>query len=236
MASLRHRIVVESVVPIADGVFSIHLHGRDLQRLRVIGGQYAIWRFWSARTWWHAHPISFSTVPTADSMRITVRELGSGTSRLAGLHSGTAVTIEGPYGIQTSVARTSPKLAIIAAGIGVTPIRALLEDSELMPGEATVVVRGSEPAQAYLWDEMAALTHHCGGTFYTMLGHRPPGRQTWLSENDHARGVTLQSVFPDLLESDLYICGPAAWTDLIVADARRCGMRDEQIHTESFER
>ena len=236
IVSFRHRIVVESVVPIADGVFSIHLHGRNLERLHVIGGQYAIWRFWSARTWWHAHPISFSAMPTENSMRITVRELGNGTSRLAGLHSGTAVTVEGPYGIHTSVARTSPKLAIIAAGIGVTPARALLEDSELLPGETTVVMRGSELSHAYLWDEIADLTHDCGGTFYTMVGHRPPGRHTWLSESDLARGVTLQSIFPDLLQSDLYICGPAAWTDLIVADARRSGLREEQIHTESFER
>ena len=32
-----------------------------------------------------------------------------------------------------------------------------------------------------------------------------------------SRGVTLiESVFPDLLESDLYVCGPPVWTDLVV--------------------
>jgi ferredoxin-NADP reductase len=47
--------------------------------------------------------------------------------------------------------------------------------------------------------------------------------------------VTLKSVFPDLASSDLYICGPQAWTDVVVADAKSKGVPSHQIHTERFD-
>lgn len=233
--TIRHGIRVEAVETIAPGVFSIHFTGRDLRGLGAIGGQYAIWRFWSRGTWWHAHPISFSAVPRNGHARITVRELGAGTGRLSRLRPGTRVSIEGPYGVFTPIARTAPKLAIITAGIGITPARALLEHSELEPGEATVLLRGTDQSQAYLWDEMETLVRRNRGTLYWMLGRRPAGLDTWMSADAIGRGVTIESVFPHLHESDLYVCGPSAWTDLVVRDARAAGIPGRQIHTERFD-
>jgi predicted ferric reductase len=119
LRSLRHGIQVSGVEVIAPGVFSIHMRGRDLRALRSAGGQFFIWRFWTGSTWWHSHPISLSAAPTNSAARITVRELGKGTGRLSALPVGTRVSIEGPYGLFTDAARTSPKLAIVAAGIGI---------------------------------------------------------------------------------------------------------------------
>ncbi len=96
LATDEHQLRVTAVEPLSPGVFSIHLSGRDLSRLGVRGGQYAIWRFWSRRTWWHAHPISFSAVPTDTEARLTVRALGAGTERLARLKAGTKVSFAGP--------------------------------------------------------------------------------------------------------------------------------------------
>lgn len=235
LATLRHRIRVEAVETIAPGVFSIHLAGRELQRLGAVGGQYAIWRFWSGGTWWHAHPISFSSIPTATRARITVRALGAGTGRLARLRRGTAVSIEGPYGIFTDVARTAPRLAIVAAGIGITPARALLEHGGLRPGEATVLLRATDDSQTYLWDETQALVRGSGGSLFGMIGRRPAGLATWMSAEAIARGVTIASALPGLLESDLFVCGPTAWADLVVRDARAAGLPDRRIHVERFD-
>ncbi|GAB3119234.1 ferredoxin reductase family protein [Glaciibacter psychrotolerans] len=233
--SIRHGLRVESVQPVAPGVVSIHLRGRDLDRLNTAGGQYAIWRFWSHGVWWHAHPISFSAIPTASTARVTVRQLGRGSGQLARLSPGTRVTIEGPYGLFTDRARTSPRLAIVAAGIGITPVRTLLEHSSLRAGEATVLLRGTDESQGYLWDEVVALGQSARATVYSMIGRRPAGVDTWMSAEAIARGVTLASIFPDLASSDLYVCGPPAWTDLVVRDARTAGIPDLQIHVERFD-
>lgn len=233
--SWRHAIRVEKVEQIAPGVVSIHLAGTDLDRLGTAGGQYAIWRFWTGRTWWHAHPISFSAVPTRTAARITVRDLGRGSNSISRVRAGTRVSVEGPYGLFTTAARTAPYLAVVAAGIGVTPIRALLEDSRLGPGEATVLLRGADQSQNYLWGEVAALTQSVRCAAYSMVGPRPAGVATWLSAEAVARGVTLSSAFPKLADSDLYVCGPQSWADLVVRDAKEAGLPAHRIHCERFD-
>jgi predicted ferric reductase len=233
--SLRHDLRVSEVELVSGDVVSIHLVGRNLRALGSSGGQFFVWRFWTGKTWWHSHPISLSAIPTNESARITVRALGDGSTELGALPPGTRVWFEGPYGLFTDAARTSPKLAIVAAGIGVTPVRALLEHSRLAPGEATILLRASSENQSYLWDEMEALARDRNAQFYTMVGPRPPGVDTWMSQRDFERQVSLRSTFPDLASSDLYICGPAAWTDLVVEDARAAGLPAHQIHTERFD-
>jgi predicted ferric reductase len=233
--SLQHGIRVSSVESLGSGVASIHMTGRNLETLGSSGGQYFIWRFWTGKTWWHSHPISLSAAPTGTTARITVRALGDGTTRLGRIPRGTRVSIEGPYGLFTDAGRTSPKLAIIAAGIGITPVRALLEDSRLAPGETTILLRGSHEGENFLWDEMAQLAQARGAHFYSSVGPRARRAHSWLSARDVDRNVSLRSVFPDLRNSDLYICGPQAWSDAVVADAKANGLPDHQIHTERFD-
>lgn len=235
VSSLRHRIRVDRVESLSPGVASIHFNGRNLRLLGTVGGQFYVWRFWTGRTWWHSHPISLSAIPTDTSARITVRELGAGSGRISSIRAGTAVSIEGPYGLFTDAARTSPKLAIVAAGIGITPVRALLEQSNLAPGEATILLRASTRSETYLWDEIAELAAAKGATLYTMIGGRSTIAPTWMPEADARRGVTLASVFPHLTESDLYICGPTPWLDLVEAAAKTAGTSAHQLHTERFD-
>ena len=235
VVSLRHRFRVVAVERVAEDVVSIHLAGHEIDRLGAEGGQFAIWRFWSRDTWFHAHPVSFSTAPTGSTLRLTVRALGAGTARLADLLPGTFVSLQGPYGLFTDRARTAPYLSVVTAGIGITPVRSLLEDADLRPGEATVLLRASDERQQYLWEEVVRGVRATGGTAYTDTGHRPRGRATWMSAAAAARGVQLTTIFPNLLQSDLYVCGPGPWADLVVRDARRAGLPRHRIHLERFE-
>jgi predicted ferric reductase len=233
--SVRHGLRISRIERVSDDVVSIYLSGRNLKSLGSGGGQYFVWRFWSGRTWWHSHPISLSAVPTSTELRITVRELGRGTSQIARLRPGTHVWLEGPYGLFTDAGRTAPKLAVVAAGIGITPIRALLEHSRLAPGEATILLRGSSERETYLLDELADFAAQRDASLYTSLGRRGRGSRSWLSESDVQRGVSLRSRFPDLMQSDVYVCGPGVWAEQVVADARSAGVPLHQIHFERFD-
>ena len=124
---------------------------------------------------------------------------------------------------------------MVAAGIGITPIRSLLEHSTLSRGEATVLLRGTNESQSYLWNEVGALSRTAGSAIYSMIGPRPRGVDTWMSAEAISAGVTISSVFPRLTDSDLYVCGPQAWTDLVVRDAKAAGLADRQIHVERFD-
>lgn len=233
--SAWHDIRVTRVERIAPDVVSIHLSGRRLDRLRAAGGQYAVWRFWTRATWFHGHPVSLSAVPTATTARITVRALGAGSARISRVRPGTRVGFAGLFGIFTDAARSRPRLVVVAAGVGVTPVRALLEDSPLRPGEATIVLRGRGDDDRYLWDEVGALAEATGSRLVLMSGSRPPGQDTWMTEEAVRAGLTIATLLPDLLDSDLYVCGPPAWADLVVRDARAAGLVPAQIHLERFD-
>lgn len=235
LTSAEHALRVERIEWVAEDVFSIHLRGQRLDRFGARGGQFAVFRFWTGRTWWHAHPISFSAAPSRTSLRLTVRVLGDGTERLTRLPRGTFVSVEGPYGVFSDRTRTAPYLTAITAGIGITPIRALLEDSALRPGEATVLLRAGDANQRYLWDEVTEIVGRSGGTTLTMTGHRPRGIRTWMSAKAVEHQVTIQRALPHLLESDVYICGPQTWSDLVAADCRAAGVPAHRIHLERFD-
>jgi predicted ferric reductase len=235
VSSIRHHLRVDRIQVEAPGVVSLHLRGRKLRLLDSAGGQFFIWRFWTPGTWWHSHPISLSTVPTDDELRITVRDLGGGSRSISSVPRGTAVWFEGPYGIFTDAGRTAPKLAIAVAGIGITPVRALLEGSELKPGEASILLRASTLDDTFLWGEILELAERKGITVTTMIGRRASQGPAWMTQEEAAAGTTIRTLFPDLKNSDLYLCGPTPWLDLIEADARATGLADHQIHAERFD-
>ncbi|ROS49413.1 putative ferric reductase [Frigoribacterium sp. PhB118] len=233
--SLRHGVVVTHVERIADDVVSVHLHGRDLDRLGVVGGQFFVWRFWAPGLWWHAHPISLSAAPTATGMRLTIRALGRGSASLTSLRAGTRVSFAGPYGIFTEAARTSTRVAVAASGIGVTPVRAFLERLDAPAGAVTILLRARSERETFLWHEIAAWAHARGHQVVISVGPRGRGSASWLAEGDTSRGVTAASVFPDLAHSDLYVCGPGRWSDLVEQDAVAAGLPAGQLHRERFD-
>lgn len=235
VSSLRHRMTVRSVETVSPGVVSLHFAGKQLNTLDSAGGQFFVWRLWTWRTWWHSHPISLSAVPTPERVRITVRDLGTGSRSISGVKPGTRVSFEGPYGMFTDAGRTAPKLAIVVAGIGITPVRAFLEDSKVVAGETTILLRASTPEETYLWNEIEELAARAGATLYTMVGRRAHTGRGWMPQADADRGVSLMSIFPHLADSDLYLCGPAAWLDLVENEARECGLAEHQLHTERFD-
>src|SRR5215475_11831905 len=139
--SARHDLRVEAVIREMPGITSVYLRGRHLERLRARAGQFCLWRFRDRRGWTRANPFSLSAAPRPDLLRITVRDVGDGSSAVAGLLPGTRVLFEGPYGRFTGYVRRCARITLIACGIGITPIRALLETEHYRPGDATLIYR-----------------------------------------------------------------------------------------------
>ncbi|HEX5265891.1 MAG TPA: hypothetical protein VFW24_03890 [Acidimicrobiales bacterium] len=169
--SLFHRLRVVSVREEAPGVVSIVCAGRHLDRLAFSGGQFFRWRFLRSGLWWQAHPYSLSALPRPPYIRVTVKGLGDQSAAVARIPPGTRVWIEGPYGAFTHHARRTDKVLLIGPGVGVTPLRAILE--ELPPQvDVTVVLRSSTPEQAVLAGEMQALVTARRGRMVSVTGSR----------------------------------------------------------------
>ncbi|HSO94162.1 MAG TPA: ferric reductase-like transmembrane domain-containing protein, partial [Candidatus Dormibacteraeota bacterium] len=126
--SLRHRLEVSRVVPEAPGIVSVYFSGRHLNELEAKAGQYFRWRFLTRNGWWRTNPFSLSAKVNSDYLRITVKGVGDASRELQQLRPGTKVAIEGPYGLFTTGKMTRNKVLLIAGGIGITPLRALIEE------------------------------------------------------------------------------------------------------------
>lgn len=219
------------MTPAGAGVFHIEVAGRGLDRLGVRPGQYLHWRFLAPGLWWHQHPFSVSAAPSRDGLRVTVRALGAGTAALRDVPVGTRVFLEGPYGAFTHRARNVDRITLIGAGVGIAPIRALLEEATFEPGGATVVLRGSAADDVVLADEIEALCEAKGARLIELVGHRGPGGR-WAPAD--LPGLTLADLVPGLTDADLYVCGPDGFVASVLADARAAGVPERRIHSESF--
>ncbi len=222
--SLRHQLRVVEVRQEAPGVVSVVCRGRHLERLAVSGGQFFHWHFLTKGMWWQGHPYSLSALPRPPYIRVTIKGLGDQSRAAASLRPGTRVAIEGPYGTFTDHARLREGVALFAAGVGIPPVRALLED---LPAGVDVVgvVRASTHGDLVHRDEVAALVRQRGGRLQEIVGSRHKVKL-------NAR--VLRSLVPDIAYRDVFICGPDGFSAEIAAAALHLGTDAEQIHTETF--
>ncbi|MEA2400449.1 MAG: hypothetical protein QOK00_852 [Thermoleophilaceae bacterium] len=222
--SLYHRLRVVAVRREGPGVVSLELEGHRLDRLAVAGGQFLQWRFLRPGLWWQAHPYSLSALPTSSHLRVTVKDLGDHSSELARLLPGTRVAIEGPYGAFTQHARARDAVLLVGAGVGVTPLRALLED---LPAhvDVEVLLRASAEEELVLEHEVTELVERRGGRLHRLVGPRSA------VQLDRA---SLRRLVPDVAERDVYICGPDGFSSTVERAARASGTPRAQVHREAF--
>ncbi len=229
----RHRLVVTRVVPEGPGLTSVYLTGQRLGELPARAGQFFQWRFLDGAGWTRANPYSLSATPNGDQLRITVKDLGDGSSRVARLQPGTKVLVEGPYGKLTGETYTGGPVVLLACGIGVTPLLSLLGELAYAPGEATLIYRARTESELAFREELEWFATHRGVRIVTLLGPRGP-QASWLPGNLAGHTDALPRIVPEITGAHVYVCGPEAWTESARAAALAAGVGADRLHTELF--
>ncbi|QFU89976.1 ferric reductase-like transmembrane domain-containing protein [Amycolatopsis sp. YIM 10] len=220
-----HRFQVAAVVPEAHDVVSVHITGRHLDKLPAQPGQFSIWRFPGHRHWWLANPFSLSAAPNGRSLRLTAKAVGSGSAGLRQLKAGTRVFMEGPYGSFTARHRTKHGILLIAGGVGITPIRALLEADPT--GNVVVLYRVRDEREAVLLHEVRQLVEVRRGRLHLLTGRTAQGARPF-------EPGALHQLVPDIAERDVYVCGPPAMTAAVEKSLRALNVPNSQVHAEKF--
>ena len=222
-----HRFQVAAVVPESPEVTSVYVTGRHLDRLPARAGQFFIWRFPGHNGWWQANPFSLSAAPDGRTLRLTAKAVGTTSASLRDLPVGTRVFAEGPYGAFTTMHRTREGVVLIAGGVGITPIRALLEE---LTGPIVVLYRVQSVADAVLLDELRSLAESRGARLHLLTGRTGVGTPPNLPFAPR----NLRSLVPDIADRDVYVCGPPKMTEAVLASLRELNVPRRQIHAERF--
>jgi len=224
--AFRYRLRVVAVHDEGPGVISLQIDGRRLDRLHARAGQFFLWRFLGRGRWWASHPFSLSAAPDGHTLRITIKDLGDFTSRVGTIRPGTRIVAEGPFGVFTDAFRRRPKVALIGGGIGITPIRSLLEE---MSGDLVVVYRVISDDDVIFGDELRDLAARKGAALHIVAGDHLSAEGRNLLSPGH-----LQELVPDLAEREVYVCGPPAMADAARKSVRKAHVPSRYIHTERF--
>ena len=113
---------------------------------------------------------------------------------------------------------------MIGAGVGVTPLRAMLEDLPLHV-DTVLLARAHDERSLVLREELARSSSMRGGRLHELLGSRsqtPLGREA------------LHRLVPDIAHRDVFICGPTGFTTTVLRAVRALGVAEDRIHHEAF--
>jgi predicted ferric reductase len=226
--ALRPRTSIARIIPEAPGVGSLVITGPGVDRLGARPGQFVCLRVLTRDLWWQAHPYSLSAAPQPGTLRLTVKALGDASTRTLAVPAGTRVLLEGPYGIIGMDAAQGRRVLLIGVGVGLAPMRALLE--EATPAHAPLVLaRAHSAADLPLAQEFDQLARDRGGAVIPVTGPRTafPGGNPFTAE-------ALSAHVPDLQARAVFVCGPTALQDRVCRELERAGVPRDQIHSERF--
>ena len=223
----RHRFRIDRVIPESDDVTSVYLTGRHLERFVFRAGQYANVAFLT-KGLWAPHPFSFSTAPNGRFLRISIKEVGDFTGRVRQLRSGSFVLLEGPLGAFTVDPANRGKYLMVAGGIGITPIRALIESLAGGDRDIVLVYSARTVNDLVFAGELRALTPRCHFVV----------SQAADSDDRYERGridrAMLERLVADAPEREAFVCGPPPMMKGVINALRALGIRGPRIHYERF--
>jgi predicted ferric reductase len=229
---------VSSLMPSGNNSTSVTVRGKGLARLPFKSGQFFMVRVMTLRDFWKPHPFSASNSSGDGYLRFTIGNRGDFTARMQTIPIGTRIVLEGPYGVFTEAKRSRQKVTLIAAGIGVAPIRSLAQQLASKPGDLTIIYRANTGRDAALANELVEISEKRGHRLKILTGPRdrhvpwhPEQRVRTKQKPDY---ILLSELAPDILESDIYICGPSQWTSALIQTVSKLSIPKHQIHIEEF--
>ena len=139
---------------------------------------------------------------------------------------GTKVAIEGPYGTKIYEELRGNKLLLIAGGVGIAPVRSLLEDFG-PDAEPVVIYRARREAEIVHYDELVALAETRHGRIIPVAG---PTKG--LKDGNPFHPDVMRRLVPDVAERIAVVCGSQPMINAAYSCLCECGIEPEDIHFE----
>ncbi len=222
--SKKQQYKITRIIPENASVTSIFITGNDLKKLKIKPGQFMIFHFLQKGFWFEAHPFSISKVE-GNELRISVKAVGDFTKRINELKVGTKVIIEGPYG--RFIQEKKEKFLLVAAGIGITPIKALSESLVAQKKDVVLIYANSNKEDIVFKKELDNLEKEGCKIIYTVTSD-----PSWIKEKRRVDKEFLKEYVSDVKEREIYLCGPPPFMNGLKKELNKEGIKN--IHFEKF--
>ena len=185
------------------------------------------------------HPISISSdgdVPPGGEIAFTIRNLGDWSGeRVPALRPGARAWIDGPYGAFSIDRDEGPGFILIAGGVGITPMVAMLSTMASRGDVRPVVLfygaRSEEDLT--LRSTIEALASQVALRVVYVLEHPPQG---WTGEKGFiGADVMRRHLPPGYRRFQFFTCGPPPLMDAMERVLPSLGVAPERIHAERFD-
>lgn len=232
------RIVTEST-----GIRSLHLEPTDGKALIPHrAGQHLPIRVTPAGTAAAlVRSYTLSTAPSDGHYRISVKREGRVSSHLHALAEGDLIEARGPAGGFTIDAAARRPAVLLAAGIGITPLLAMLrhlvhEGGRTRHLRPVWLFQSARTRQERAFDaEIAALVEAGQGKvrLVRVLSAPDGADATAHDATGHVDMALLQATLP-FGDHDFYLCGPPGFMQSVYDGLRGLNIADARIHAEAF--
>lgn len=229
MRFFYHRFTVDKVVQETYDTWSVYITGRHMEHFVFESGQYINITF-LRKDMWYTHPFSFSEAYNGSNIRITIKALGDYTKKISTITPGTRVIIDGPLGLFTKEKAEREKFFFIAGGIGITPIRAILESLALEKRDAIVLYGNKSERDIAFKQELDAIHDYAP----SIVVHHILGTPTSGFESGFIDKEKIVRLVPDFYAREVFLCGPPVMMNLMVEHLKGLGFDGQHIHYEKF--
>lgn len=221
---IKHQFRVEKVEKETNNATNIYITGKNINEFVRKSGQFMIFRFFDLSKVWEAHPFSLSWSAQNKNIRITVKNSGDFTSQIQLIKPGTLVFVMGPYGIFTDKVLRRNKILFIAGGVGITPIRSLIEEFSKKNLDIKLFYSNKSEKEIIFKDELEKYVRDAN-----------LGVNYFISEKgERITKEAIAKYVKDYKDRDIYICGPEGFMDAVLQMLKELKVEEKYIHYEKF--
>lgn len=225
----RHRFYVEYLVQETDDTWSIYITGEKMDKFKFEPGQYANLNILS-RGLWYTHPFSFSSDFNGDSIRFSIKSLGDYTSKIPNIKAGTKVIIDGPFGLFISKLAKREKYLFIAGGIGITPLRGMIESLSKKSEDICLLFATKTEKDIIFKKELDIFSEQNRKLkIHYITSEETPGLEYGRIDKDK-----IVRLVPDFYSREVFLCGPNRMMESVVQNLKEIGFSQNNLHYEKF--
>lgn len=231
LAGRRQAWRVQQVINVAPRQWNVTLQPEGHEGLSYQAGQFAWLNLGHSTFSLCEHPFSIASAPSSGpELSFLIKEFGDFTRTVGQVPVGTRAYVDGAYGALTVAGRHEPGVALIAGGVGISPLLGILREMRLTgdPRARRLVYGNRNAEQIVFADELDAddVVH--------VLSDPPAD---WTGQTGVIDAALLDRVF-DGAAFDTWVfvlCGPPGMMDSVEHDLIARGVHARRILSERFD-